>query len=87
MRESFGSEWQLLVMGASGSTPASTSVSGKGAGSGKTARRGNQGAPAGGKQSTSSPALKKGPRNYVEVEGVEEDGPEGGKGSASQPVR
>ena len=74
-------------MGASGSTQSSStssSVGSKGAGSGKTARRGN---PSGGKQSTSSPALKKGPRNYVEIEGVEEDGSEqleGGKGLASQ---
>ena len=65
-------------MGASGSTPASTSVSsGKAAGGGKTSRRGP---PSGSKHAVSSPSqLKKGPKNYVEIEGVEEDGAEQGE--------
>lgn len=62
-------------MGTTGSTPAPTSNDRKGQGSAKTSRRAVP-PPAPAKHQSSSPALKKGPKNYVDMGIDPEDEPE-----------
>lgn len=67
----------LQKMGTTGSTPANAPVGGGKGTSSKPGRRPNPPPPGVGRPhpaSSPSPALKKSSKNYVEIEGVEEEG-------------
>lgn len=73
-------------MGTTGSTPANTPVGGKAAGSGKTRRPNPPPIKHHHSPASSSPAPKKSPKNYVEIEGAEEEGGEQLESGKLRPV-